>query len=88
MEFSLQQWIIIAIVSVLMLFWFNGCAEKQDTLKPTSEKVSVIEKKVAVACEVPKIDCNFEGKGIVPTKKLLECVKLQKEVIRICTEKK
>ena len=88
MDFNIQQWIIIGIMCLITTLWFNGCAGKEDTLKPTSEKVNIIEKKVAVACEVPKIDCDFEGKGIVPTKKLLECVKIQKEVIRICTEKK
>ena len=88
MELNIGHYILIAIISTIMLILYAGCVKKQDTLKPTSEKVNVIEKKVAVACEVPKVECEFEGTGVVPTKKLLECVKLQKEVIRICTEKK
>lgn len=88
MDLSIQQWIVIGLMILVTTFWFNGCVGKEDALKPTSEKVNIVEKKVVVACEVPKVECDFEGKGVIPTKKLLECVKIQKEVIRICTEKK
>lgn len=88
MDFNIQQWIVVGIMFLITAFWVSGCGVKEDALKPTSEKVNIVEKKVVVACEVPKVECDFEGKGVIPTKKLLECVKIQKEVIRICTEKK
>lgn len=74
------------VLASLLYIVIIGCST--DNLKPTSVSNIVVEKKVAVACEVPKIDCNFKGELFEPTVKLLECIKLQKEVIRICTETK
>lgn len=74
------------ILIALTMLLITGCAS--DSLKPTSMKDIVVEKKVAVACEVPKVECDFKGELFEPTIKLLECVKVQKEVIRICTETK
>lgn len=74
------------LVIVLISLMFIGCGSKDP--KPTSLGNIVIEKKVAVACEVPKAECDFKGEMFEPTIKLLECVKLQKEIIRICTETK
>lgn len=79
--------LMVCLIIVVMIM-SHGCAStQQDTLKPNSTKVQVVEKKVIVACEIPKVHCDFEGKGIIPSRKLIECVKIQKEVIKICTEK-
>lgn len=74
----------VLILSILLL----GCSKQEEVSKPASARVKVVEKSVVVTCEIPEIDCDFSGKGFEPTKKLLECVKLQKEALRICSEAK
>lgn len=83
-----MYWIYMGIAIISLIILLNGCGEQTDPLKPTSTKVQIVERKVIVACEIPKIECEFSGEGFIPTKKLLECVKIQKEALRICTEKK
>ena len=83
-----MKYLLLMLPITIVSLFIIGCASEQDTLKPTSTNVNVVEKNVVVACEVPKVECEFAGKGFIPTRKLLECVKIQKEVIRICTEKK
>ena len=81
-------------VNVLIAFFYismvviilTGCKEKEDTLKPTSSKVQIVERKIIVKCELPEVECEFTGEGFEPTRKLLECIKTQKEAIRICNE--
>ena len=76
------------LLLMVVMYFVTGCAKDQDDLKPTSQQTVIQKQNVIVKCEVPKVECEFAGKGFIPTRKLLECVKIQKEVIRICTEGK
>lgn len=88
MIYKVNAFLLLSCMLLVVMLLNHGCASDQpDPLKPTSSRTQVVEKKVVVACEIPKIHCDFEGKGIIPSRKLIECVKLQKEVIKICTEK-
>lgn len=86
MEISNIQIIVFAAL-VAATTLLAGCATT-DELKPNSYPTIIVEKKVPVKCELPTIQCEFKGEGLTPTIKLLECVKLQKEIIKICTETK
>lgn len=67
---------------------FFGCSTEPDRLVPNSQQIIVQEKKVIVSCKIPKIECDFTGTNFEPTKKLIECIKKQKEAIRICNDTK
>lgn len=73
------NFILFTLVSLWLLI---GCAKEE--IKPESQKVNVIEKNVIVGCPTQHVTCDFSGDNFVPTKKLLECVKLQKYVIEQC----
>ena len=92
-NFKENIWTIVILILMVLAYFivlvvFTGCGSKADTLKPNSAQTIVVEKKVIVGCEIPKIECDIKGELYEPTIKLLECIKLQKEVIRICTETK
>lgn len=82
--------LIILLLNGLVFFilWLilNGCSLNKDNLQPTSSKVQIVEKVVPVACPIEKVECDFTGKDFVPTKKLLECVILQKRIIEQCSK--
>lgn len=70
------------ISNLLIVLFFLGCSKPIKIVN----KDQVIEKKVMVKCPIPKIDCDFNGEGFEPTKKLLECVIKQKKVLDLCTK--
>lgn len=72
-------------LGIIVLITCIGCGQ-QDNLHPTSCKAQVVEKIVVVGCPIKKPDCEFSGEGFIPTKKLLECVKLQKLIIEECSQ--
>ena len=64
-----------------------GCSSSSTTvLGPTSCKAQIIEKQVIAGCPIQEIDCDFSGENFEPTRKLLECVKLQKVVLEQCAK--
>ena len=77
---------ILLIIVLILIFLLIGCGEKGKDIKPTSLRHVVVEKIVVVGCDIPKIECDFKGESLGPTIKLLECIKKQKEALRICTE--
>lgn len=82
-------WVLIAFLAIAVLIGVTGCSSKtEEYLKPCSSKVEVVEKYIPVACEVPKVDCNFTGDNFEPTQKLLDCLILHKKLLKACTETK
>lgn len=84
-KYKIRKLLTIVLISSLA-FTFFGCAAKEDRLCPNSQKVIVQEKKVVVSCKIPKIECEFTGENFEPTKKLIECLKKQKEAIKLCNQ--
>ena len=78
---------ILLFLSLIAVTFF-GCSTEQDRLVPNSQQVIVQEKKVIVSCKIPEIECEFSGNKFEPTRKLIECLKKQKEAIRICNDTK
>ena len=67
---------IILVVTLL----FTGCGNQPEPVYVTKiEKVEVVVP--TNKCEIPKVTCDFSGKNFEPTKKLLDCVALQKKYI-------
>lgn len=77
-------WFIIFIMFCMLIV--VGCSNPDDSLKPTSCKAQIVEKVVVVGCPIKKVDCEFSGENWMPTKKLLECIKLQKLIIEECSQ--
>ncbi len=75
--------VLVILISMLL---FTGCAQKHEPIIIT--EVDVQEKVVESGkCNIPEISCDFKGEGFEPTKRLLECVILQKKYLDICTGK-
>lgn len=73
-------------IIILALFFISCSSKCSECLQPTSSKVQTVEVKVPVACELPKIECDFSGNAFVPTQKLLECIIIQKKLLKKCSE--
>ena len=73
--------IIIGISITTAALVFTGCYDKQIPIEPAI-KIVYVDK--PVPCRVPDISCDFEGPFFVPTKKLFDCVILQKHAIAAC----
>lgn len=70
---------LLALVTLMMV----GCSAKapRPIIKTETKEVYV-----EVPCSIPKVSCDFEGPGFVPTKKLLECVITQKMALDTCAK--
>nr|DAW78752.1 MAG TPA: protein of unknown function (DUF4969) [Caudoviricetes sp.] len=77
--------LIVALTIIFfVLFFLTGCSSV--TPEPVViTKVEKVEVKVPVKPKIPKITCEFEGVGMTPTKKLLECVIFQKHILDFLT---
>ena len=64
-----------------ILIFFTGCAKKEPCQPKIVTEYKTVEVKVPVMLDVPDIDCDFSGEGVVPTQKLLECVIMQKHIL-------
>lgn len=74
---------ILLLCSIVIL---SGCGKEPEPTIIT--KIEVQEKIVeSNTCKIPEITCDFQGEGFEPTKRLLECVILQKRYLDICTGK-
>lgn len=75
--------ILSSIIVLTLTLLFTGC-----TKQPEPTYITKIEKVEVVVptnkCEIPKISCDFSGSNFEPTKKLLDCVALQKKYIDTC----
>ena len=72
-----------SLILIISLF-ITGCSNKecQPTIITNTETKYV---DLPVKPDRPKINCDFEGEGNIPIKKLLECIILQKRVIEDIT---
>ena len=72
--------LVMVILFLVIISMFTGCTTKKPNvvyeIKTVEVKVPVREPLV-----VPRITCNFSGKGIVPTEKLIKCISKQKAFI-------
>jgi len=69
--------ILIMVITILL----TGCSCKEP------EPIRVIETvyvNIPVKCILPKVKCDLNGNGYVPTVKLLECVIEQKRALEVC----
>lgn len=86
---KLSNILILLFILVMIGLMLVGCSSKtEEDLKPCSSKVEVVEKVVPVACDVPKVECDFTGANFEPTQKLLDCLVLHKKLLKACTEVK
>lgn len=80
--YILQIILFISCVGLLLGCYKNNC----DQLKLTSKRIHTIDKNVYITCPIPEYTCDFTGNNYNPTKKLIECIKKQKEIIDLCRE--
>lgn len=79
--------ILSSLILLVLMVLLTGCGSTKEPLIIT--KIEIQEKLVEVnKCKVPELHCDFSGEGFEPTKRLLECVILQKKYLDICTGKK
>ena len=77
-----MKWFLALIISFLI----SGCVTTKVTDTKYVTVTETIDNKVAVKCEIPKVECEFSGQGVVPGQKLLKCIVLQKKIIEACTK--
>lgn len=74
---------LIQITLLCSLLIFTACS------KPTcTPVVTVKEVKVPVYPDIPEIDCSFEGEGLEPIDKLIECISYQKHILDLIRAKR
>ena len=71
----------LLLITIVILF--TGC-----NVPSTPEPIQIVHETTEVSrvtkCVSPEVDCNFEGSGYTPTKKLLQCVIEQKRALEVC----
>lgn len=77
--------IIAMFVGIGLAVSMSGCTTV-NTPERLVVKQEVVETKVMVGCQLPKIECDFTGEGFTPTEKLLDCVQRQKKALELCQE--
>lgn len=97
MKYHIRR-LVATIISVcvslcIAIAMFFGCSSSSldnryigNDLKPNSERINIQERIVTVKCKIPEVECEFSGDNYVPTKKLIECISLLKEAIRVCNQ--
>lgn len=86
---KLSNILLLLFIFGMIAMMFIGCSSKTtEDIQPCSSKVEVVEVKVPVACNVPKVECDFSGDNFEPTQKLLDCLILHKKLLKACTETK
>ena len=76
---------LVFITLILIVLFCTGCCNTVAQTTKTVVSTDVVQVKVPVACQFPKIACNFDGEGFTPTEKLLECVVIQKQLMDACS---
>jgi len=73
-------------IGLLIIGGLGGCAEKcpppPEPIVKIVYKTKIVE--VEVPCKIPKIHCEFSGTGVVPSKKAMECITIQKRALEAC----
>lgn len=81
------------VLTLVISFFLFGCMTKSQhekimqgeiARKIESERLNIIEKNIVVGCPIPEYKCEFRGNNYMPTRKLIECIALQKEIINNC----
>lgn len=80
--FILKVLLFISCIGLLSGCYKNNCYQ----LKPTSKRIHMVDKNVYITCPIPDYTCDFSGNNHIPMKKLIECIKKQKEIIDLCRE--
>lgn len=70
-------------LSLTCVIFFIGCGEKQCT-----PVIDIQEVKVPVYPNIPDIECEFNGEGLEPIEKMVECLSLHKTILDNLREKK
>ena len=71
-------------IGIILLILLSGCSTGK--IEPTViTKIEPVETIKVVAPKIPSIECDFEGEGLEPTGKLLECVIFQKRILDYLT---
>lgn len=78
--------LLIVSIGIGIAMMLSGCTTTVNTPERLVVKQEVVEKKVIVGCQLPKIECEFTGEGFTPTEKLLDCVQKQKKALELCQE--
>ena len=74
--------VVLTVIGAALL---AGCTPKVITVEKVVFTPKIV--KVPVTCELPEVVCSLGEGGLSTIKGLLECVKMQKEVIRACDRK-
>lgn len=73
------------ILLICVGLMFVGCTKEE--CKPEIQTIYKTETIVkTIPCPTIKVDCDFKGEQFVPTKKLLDCVILQKRALELCNK--
>lgn len=75
--------LIISNLIILGIF-LTGCVKKE-TCVPV---VTIKEIKVPVYPDIPDIDCEFNGDGLEPVDKLIDCISYQKHILDLLKDKR
>lgn len=78
--------LLIVCIGIGIAMILSGCVSTVNTPERLVVKQEVVETKVLVGCQLPKIECEFTGEGFTPTEKLLDCVQKQKKALELCQE--
>ena len=73
---------LLIVLLTLTTTIFSGCAKE---LVYVDRPVPYA---VPVKCTIPKITCDFQGKGAEPVIHLLECIVTQKKAMAVCQNAK
>lgn len=83
----------IVVVLITVCFVLFGCSNKtkQEKIRDgeivrniNSNTINIVEQAVIVGCPIPDYNCEFRGNNYEPTRQLLLCISLQKEIINNC----
>lgn len=82
---SVVKTYLMAVILIGTTILLAGCMEQPQpcpVIEPIVKK-EIVKVKVPVQAKIPEVTCNFEGDGVTPTKKLLECLILHKRIIEV-----
>lgn len=82
---ALLWFCILFLLALIVLVCEGCCGKSQSEATKTVVSTDVVQVKLPVACQFPKVACDFGGDGFVPTEKLLDCIIIQKRLMEKCS---
>lgn len=73
----IMNWIILLLFGILLTL--SGCSGVKPV--PCTPEVRIQKEYIPVHIEIPTVNCDFQGEGLQPTQKLLECLILHKRLL-------